>query len=63
MSALQTALADPSVRARFAEVGTQLFPEGERTVTIDVSDLAPIVVVPPSPARPCASMPWPSMPD
>ena len=29
--ALQTALADPSIRARFAEVGTQLFPEGERS--------------------------------
>lgn len=29
--ALQTALADGTIRARFAEVGTQLFPAGERS--------------------------------
>jgi tripartite-type tricarboxylate transporter receptor subunit TctC len=30
-AALQKALADPNVQARFADVGTQVFPEGERT--------------------------------
>jgi tripartite-type tricarboxylate transporter receptor subunit TctC len=29
--ALQAALADPTIRARFAEVGTQLFPATERS--------------------------------